>query len=226
MNSLVSLASISTISFSSAIPLDILLTFFGASLLLAASPGPDNIFVLTQSALHGKKAGLYVTAGLSTGLLGHTAAAVIGVAALVQSSPLALNAIKLAGASYLLYLAWQALVSTQQNIRQNSEIESKPLSTWGLYSRGIFMNISNPKVALFFLAFFPQFTNEAFGDVPSQMLTLGGVFILATAICFSAIAIAAGSLSAKLQQSNAIQIWLNRIASLIFVYLAANLVFN
>jgi len=97
-----------------AIPFENLILFFGASLLLAMSPGPDNIFVLTQSLLHGKKAGLLVTAGLCTGLLGHTAAATAGVSALLQASPVAFKVLKMFGASYLLYLAWQALSSANK----------------------------------------------------------------------------------------------------------------
>ncbi|HEY5931038.1 MAG TPA: LysE family translocator, partial [Burkholderiales bacterium] len=90
------------------IPLDSVLVFFTASALLALAPGPDNIFVLTLSALHGRKAGLLVTLGLCTGLVGHTLAVALGIAALFQASAIAFAALKIAGACYLLYLAWGA----------------------------------------------------------------------------------------------------------------------
>ncbi len=208
-----------------AIPFENLILFFGASLLLAMSPGPDNIFVLTQSLLHGKKAGLLVTAGLCTGLLGHTAAATAGVSALLQASPVAFKVLKMFGASYLLYLAWQALSSAN---KPPGTQHGKPsiLNGWQLYSRGILMNISNPKVAIFFLAFFPQFAKIEFGDIALQMIVLGCFFILATAICFSFVALAAGTLGEKLSSSQSVHIWLNRIASLVFIGLAAKLVID
>ncbi len=89
------------------IPIESLATFFAASVLLALAPGPDNIFVLTQSALHGKLAGLLVTLGLCTGLIVHTTAVAFSVAVIFQASTLAFTALKLVGAGYLLYLAWR-----------------------------------------------------------------------------------------------------------------------
>ena len=88
--------------------LDTTLAFFGLSILLSLSPGPDNVFVLMQSATHGRKAGLLVTLGLCTGLIGHTAAVALGLAALLAASATAFTLLKLAGAAYLLYLAWGA----------------------------------------------------------------------------------------------------------------------
>jgi threonine/homoserine/homoserine lactone efflux protein len=103
------------------IPIETIAVFFAASVALAFAPGPDNIFVLTQSALHGRKAGLLVTIGLCTGLLAHTAAVSLGVAAIFQTSALAFNILKIVGAIYLLYLAWQAFRAGAANLDESSE---------------------------------------------------------------------------------------------------------
>ena len=144
---------------------EVLLTFFAASLLLGIAPGPDNIFVLTQSAVYGVRAGLATTLGLVTGLCVHTTAVALGVAALFQTSPLAFAILKYVGAAYLLYLAWLSF-------RAGALLTHAPdggrtaFPGYGvLYRRGIVMNVTNPKVTLFFLAFLPQFCNPALGGV-------------------------------------------------------------
>ena len=157
------------------IPTDVILLFVTASVALAFAPGPDNIFVLTQSALYGRKTGLLVTLGLCTGLLVHTSAVALGVAAIFQSSLLAFSLLKLAGALYLLYLAVQAFRASAAALETNG---SEELSWRGLYTRGIFMNITNPKVAIFFLALLPQFADPARGAITVQMLLLVGLFIV------------------------------------------------
>ena len=137
------------------IPIEVYSVFLFAAVLLALSPGPDNLFVLTQSALHGRRVGWLITLGLCTGLLVHTTAVVIGVAALLRTSAVAFNILRVAGAAYLLWLAWQMWRATSLpagNARP-------PLRNWQYYRRGIIMNVTNPKVTLFFLAFLPQFTD-------------------------------------------------------------------
>ena len=205
------------------IPADTLTLFFAAAVALALAPGPDNLFVLTQSALHGRLAGLLVTLGLCTGLLVHTAAVALGVAALFQTSALAFNALKLAGAAYLLYLAWGALRAGASEIEASREA---PLSRRALYGRGIVMNVSNPKVAIFFLAFLPQFADPALGSLPLQIAQLGATFMLAALLVFGAIAWAAGFLGAWLKRSARAQVWLNRMAGVAFVGLALRLAFS
>lgn len=171
-------------------PGDSLLTFFAASVVLALSPGPDNLFVLAQSALYGRSAGLYITAGLATGLVVHTAAVALGVAALVLASDAAFAVLRVAGALYLLFLAWQAWLAGGDDAVQ----PVLRLTPWQYYRRGILMNISNPKVALFFLAFLPQFASPAHGALPAQIVLLGLLFMLAALLVFGAIAQLAGRL--------------------------------
>jgi len=202
---------------------DILLTFIAASSLLAFVPGPDNIFVLTQSALSGRKAGLLVTLGLCSGLIVHTAAVAAGVAAIFQVSILAFTVLKIVGAAYLLYLAWGAFRAEAEEIGTEN---SKPLSSTALYQRGIIMNITNPKVAIFFLAFLPQFTNPEAGNVSWQIMQLGGIFMVTALLCFSLIAVLSGFLNQWLSQSPKAQTTLNKIAGTVFVALALKLLMS
>jgi len=197
-----------------------LLAFGMASVLLALAPGPDNIFVLTQSAMHGKASGLMVTLGLCTGLLVHTTAVAFGVAVIFQASALAFTALKLAGAGYLLYLAWQAFRASAASIKTGTNGQ---LNFAKLYQRGIIMNVTNPKVSIFFLAFLPQFADPARGPLTLQLICLGGVFILATVMVFGGIAWMAGSLGQWLIKNEKAQIIMNRVAGTVFVGLAVKL---
>ncbi|WP_316897479.1 LysE family translocator [Pseudodesulfovibrio indicus] len=194
--------------------------FFATSVLLGLAPGPDNLFVLSQSALHGRCAGLSVMLGLCTGLLVHTAAVALGVAVIFQTSALAFSLLKYAGAAYLAWLAWGALRAPASTLPPGS---TPAVSRWKLYRRGILMNVTNPKVSVFFLAFLPQFADPARGSVTVQMLLLGGLFIAATVLVFGAIALLAGTLGQWLARSARAQVILNRLAGLVFLGLALKL---
>lgn len=197
-----------------------LTSFFALSVLLGMAPGPDNIFVLTQSALRGRSAGIVVTLGLCTGLIVHTAAVALGVAAIFQASAAAFTALKLVGAGYLLYLAWQAFRASAAGIRIGS---AGTLGRAQLYRRGILKNVTNPKVSIFFLAFLPQFADPTRGSVALQIAVLGGVFIVATLLVFGAIALLAGAIGRRLTQSARAERVMNRIAGTVFGLLALKL---
>jgi len=203
------------------LPAKVLVMFFLSALVLALAPGPDNLFVLAQSAQHGKKAGLAVTAGLCTGLIGHTAAVTAGVAALILGAPVAFEALKYCGAAYLLWLAW---LSFRADSGDTATGDTPALPIARLYRRGIIMNITNPKVLVFFLALLPQFASPKYGAMAPQMLTLGFLFIVATIIIFGAISILAGSLGERLKRSQRARLILNRLAGALFVALAINLI--
>ena len=194
--------------------------FFIASALLAIAPGPDNLFVLTQSALHGKISGIMVVSGLCTGLLLHTGAVALGVAVIFQASALAFTVLKLAGAGYLVYLAWCAFRATPERISMKGG-QNKSLGV--LYRRGIIMNVTNPKVSIFFLAFLPQFADPDRGPISLQMVVLGGIFILATILVFGTVALVGGTLGDWLNRSGRAQRVMNWIAGSIFVGLALKL---
>jgi threonine/homoserine/homoserine lactone efflux protein len=202
------------------IDLNILLMFFSTSVLLALSPGPDNLFVMTQAAQQGRKAGLLVTLGLCTGLLFHTAAVTFGLAALFKASATAFTVLKFTGAGYLLYLA---VLSFKAGTETGPLAAADHLSSGVLYRRGIIMNITNPKVSIFFLAFLPQFADPARGHLSAQFLLLGGVFMIATLIIFGAISLLAGVFGEQFRKSAFAQKVLNRAAAGIFAGLALKL---
>ncbi len=203
--------------------LETIIMFSTASLLLALAPGPDNIFVLTQSIVHGRKAGIIITLGLCTGLLFHTAIVALGIAAIFQTSVTAFNTIKFIGAGYLLYLAWKAFTS-KEAIKQNNE--TKELKIVKLYRTGIIMNVTNPKVSIFFLAFLPQFTNVNNGSITVQIVLLGFIFILCALFVFSIISQISGAIGKALYRSDKISRVLNKVAGTVFTALALKLIFT
>jgi threonine/homoserine/homoserine lactone efflux protein len=163
--------------------------FILASVALALAPGPDNMFVLTQSAMSGRAAGLFVTLGLCTGIVAHTAAVTLGVAALLQASAVAFTGLKIIGATYLVVLAWLAF---RAGPVEESAANASATRPGAMYLRGVIMNVTNPKVAIFFLAFLPQFTDPERGSVTLQLVTLGILFMTVTLLVFGSIAWAAG----------------------------------
>lgn len=197
-----------------------LLTFILASTLLSLAPGPDNIFVLLQSALHGRKAGLLITLGLCTGLLVHTTLVAAGIAAIFLVNAVAFSLLKFAGAFYLIFLAAQAWQAGSSSLSTNIQPQ---LSPWQLYRRGIFMNITNPKVAIFFLAFLPQFATPNETGIASQIIMLGAIFIVLAWLVFSLIAVLAARLAQWFRQTPGVQQRMNRITAVVFVALAVRL---
>ncbi|MEO1107012.1 MAG: LysE family translocator [Pseudomonadota bacterium] len=198
------------------IPIDIAILFMGAAIALAAVPGPDNIFVMTQSALYGRMSGLVVTLGFIV----HTTAAALGVAVIFQTSQTAFAALKYAGAAYLVYLAWKAFTAAGAAL-DGGDVPEIP--TRKLYLRGLIMNIANPKVTIFMLAFLPQFVDPLNGSLIGQFYQLGALMFLATVVVFGAVALAAGTLGSWLRGSPSVQLWMNRVSGVIFVALALKL---
>ena len=197
-----------------------ILLFVTASTLLALAPGPDNIFVLTQSMIKGAKPGIFVTLGLCSGLVFHTTAVALGVAAIFQTSILAFNILKFLGAGYLLYLAYMSFMS---NSKSKIKADKDNLSLVKLYKRGIIMNITNPKVSIFFLAFLPQFTNPSTGSVTLQIFVLGAIFMLCALVVFSSISLVAGKLGNWFNRSKNAENILNKVAGTVFAGLAIKL---
>ncbi|MBC3936452.1 LysE family translocator [Undibacterium sp. CY7W] len=203
--------------------LETAVSFLGISILLGLSPGPDNVFVLMQSVMQGRRAGMLVVLGLCTGLVVHTTAIAMGLAAVFAASAMAFTVMKLIGAAYLLYLAYGAYHAP---VSTTDEQRPPALSGRQLYLRGIVMNLTNPKVVLFFLAFLPQFVSAERGAIAPQFFQLGGIFILATLLAFGSIAWFAASAGQRLRRSASAQRWLNRSAALVFAGLAAKLAFS
>lgn len=202
--------------------LDILTQFFLASVALGLAPGPDNIYVLTQAAVLGRGAGMVITLGLCSGLILHTALVALGVAALITASPRLFLALKIGGAGYLLYLAYQAFraVETRMTLTDQNHV-----AYLNLYRRGVLMNVTNPKVSVFFLAFLPQFVRPENGNITQQMVVLGGTFIVATLLVFNGIALTAAGLATRLRSSATAQLVLYRITGVVLILLALRLLF-
>lgn len=204
--------------------LETLIAFFGVAVILALTPGPDNIFVLLQSAQRGWRAGMAVVVGLCAGLVVHTAAVALGLAAVFAASAVAFTVLKFCGAAYLAYLAWQALRAPAAVASQaEATTAASPVSLWRMVGRGMVMNLTNPKVLVFFLAFLPQFANPALGGVALQLMVLGVVFMCATLLVFGAIACFSGVFGTLLQRSARAQTMLNRVAGIVFLGLAVRL---
>ena len=203
--------------------LETILLFITASTLLALAPGPDNLFVLAESMRRGTKAGIMVTLGLMTGLIVHTTAVALGVAAIFQTSQLAFDLLKYIGAAYLLYLAVLSFRATGKS--RLAEVKEE-LGSLQLYRRGILMNVTNPKVSIFFLAFLPQFTDPSRGSVTLQIFLLGFLFFLSALTVFSLISLLAGRIGAWFMQTKHGETFLNRAAGTVFGLLALKLIFT
>ena len=178
--------------------LEILISFAFATSILAISPGPDNIFVLTQSIVNGKKFGLATVFGLMTGCIIHTTLVAFGVSAIIKENENLFFIIKLLGAIYLLYLAYKVYQSDATISLSDKNVAKK--STLQLFKKGFLMNVLNPKVTIFFLAFFPQFLFSKTISTIVQFYVLGAVFIFVSFLIFGTIAVLAGSISKYLKQ--------------------------
>ncbi len=177
----------------------LVISFLGASVLLALMPGPDNIFVLTESITKGQRNGIAISLGLSFGVLIHTTAAATGLSIVIQQSDIAFSVIKYLGAAYLFHLAYQAIQEKTPTLAFDNDNTGKD-SLLLLIRKGFLMNVLNPKVSLFFIAFLPQFITINGGNVMVQMLILGLIFMLQSLIVFSVIAILSGRLTKYLNR--------------------------
>ncbi|WP_299684442.1 LysE family translocator [uncultured Dokdonia sp.] len=191
--------------------------FLGATALLAFSPGPDNIYVLTQSIVNGRASGLATTAGLISGCIVHTTLVAFGVSAIIATSPTIFFIIKLLGAIYLLYLAYKVF---QSDSKVSLTDGAPKKSYWSLFKQGVIMNILNPKVTIFFLAFFPGFLWDPDGNTVYQFYVLGILFMIASFFIFGGIAVLAGSISGYLKKSNQIGTVLKWLQIIVFIGIA------
>lgn len=194
--------------------------FLGASILLTLAPGPDILYVIAQSVMNGRRAGAVTALGLCSGVLVHTTAAAVGVSALFHASAWAFNLLKYAGVLYLLWLAWQALASGEKGVLNG--MNTAPAGR-ALFRRGLVMNLLNPKVSLFFLAFLPQFAEPERGSVALQMILLGLVFMLQAVVIFCLVALLAGSMRDWLTHHAGAGRWSSWVAAGIYALLGLRL---
>lgn len=196
------------------------LLFLVASVVVIATPGQDMLLVMSRSITHGTRAGLATAAGVSVGLLGHTALATAGLGALLRTSEWLFTVIKLVGAAYLLYLGVQLLLTKRASI---SAAASTSRSLPRQFFTGAASNITNPKIAIFYFAFLPQFIPPGAAQPTLTIMVLGVTFAALTFLIKGPVAIFAGRLSAWLRSRPAALVWLYRCSGLVMVGLALRL---
>ncbi|MEI8233287.1 MAG: LysE family translocator [Verrucomicrobiota bacterium] len=198
-----------------------LLCFLGASAALTIAPGPDNTFIVAQGISRGRKAAIISALGMCGGISVHTTAAALGISAAIYSSALAFTILKYAGAAYLLFLACKAI---QEPALPQPSSGADGLVPWGaLFRRGFMMNVVNPKVGLFFLAFLPQFISQNTGNISMQMFLLGLIFMLQAVCVFGVIGYLSGSLGDVLLKRPAIAKYFAWLTAGIFALLGLKL---
>lgn len=203
---------------------DILYTFVLAATTLAISPGPDNIFVLMQSVVNGKRHGLAVVVGLMSGCFVHTSLVAFGVSVLIKQSDVLFFAIKLFGALYLFFLAYKVFGSEATIQLSGKSIERKSIGQ--LYRQGFIMNVLNPKVSIFFLAFFPGFLFSETLTHVSQFYVLGMLFVITGSIVFGSIAILGGSIAEYIKKNSKVGVFLKWLQIIVFVGIGVFILFS
>lgn len=205
------------------------LGFVLAAILLNLTPGTDTMYIITRSVSHGSVAGFYSVLGIISGILVHTVFAALGLSIILINSPLAFTIVKYIGASYLCYLGIKMLMSKQPSLLANHLPKSSPsvpansIAHWQIYKQGVLTNVFNPKVALFFLAFFPQFINPNYAHSALSFLILGLSFALTGFVWCSCLALLASKFSANLRKNPSIEAILNKISGVVFIGLGVKL---
>jgi threonine/homoserine/homoserine lactone efflux protein len=199
-----------------------LLAFLGVVAVICVVPGPDQMYVVASGLRHGPRGGLAAAAGMAGGMLVHTAAAVIGLSALVRSSATAFELVRIAGALYLLWLAIGALRGTSHDTQPPSGLVPRDSSA-RIARHAVVTNLLNPKVIVFYLAFLPQFIDHARGHIAAQLLVLGLLFTLVGFLIDAIIGLGSGRLGQRLVGSRRIRVILDRVAGVVFLGLAVRL---
>jgi len=189
--------------------------FIIASFLFIISPGIDTVFILNKSIAQGRKSGMYATLGITTGVLVHTSLAAFGLSLILAQSAMAFAVLKYLGAAYLIYLGITKFFSGENIIKEN---KGEPMtSVKKTYISAVFTNTLNPKVAIFFLAFFPQFIRPAYMHSAVPFIFLGITYAVIGLLWFMVLTFFAGSFSAKLKSNAMIGTWLNKFSAVAFV---------
>jgi len=199
------------------------LLFLSTAIALNIAPGPDVIYILTKTIANGRKIGFASSLGVCTGALFHVFAAAIGLSAILVTSSLAFTIVKFIGVGYLLYLAYQAFNSAGTHLNISSKQARKKETFWGAFKQGVLIDILNPKVAIFFMAFLPQFVRVGHGSVPMQLLMLGILIILIAIVVEFAYVLLASVLTNKINNSKTFSRWLDWLVGTIFVALGIRL---
>ena len=196
-----------------------LLTFAIAATLLIVVPGPNLIYIITRGIDQGRRAAVVSALGVETGMLVHVAAAVLGLSAVLASSEVVFNTVRYAGAAYLVWLGVVSIRSRPADLTDPTG--GRALSLARLYSQGIVINVLNPKVGIFFLAFLPQFLDPSQGNVSLQILILGGVFSVIATASDLLYAMASGAIGGWLRDRSSVARLRGKFSGAIYIGLGA-----
>ena len=194
--------------------------FLVTSLVIAATPGTGVLYTLAAGLSRGTRAGVVAAFGCTLGVIPHMAAAIMGVAALLHASALAFQTLKYVGVAYLLYMAWNTL---REQGRLSVEPDADPRSTRRVVASAVLVNVLNPKLSIFFLAFLPQFVSAGEPDALSRMLGLSAAFMLITLVVFVGYGLFAGAIRGRLAARPQVLRWMRRTFAAAFVALGARL---
>jgi RhtB (resistance to homoserine/threonine) family protein len=195
--------------------------FLAAGILLNLTPGPDTVYILGRSIAQGREAGIASALGICVGSIFHSCAAALGLSAILATSAVAFAAIKLLGGAYLIFLGIKMLLDRRRQLSLPSNFRRR--TTIAAFRQGVFTNVLNPKVALFFLAFLPQFIDPASNMKVFAFLMLGLTFVTTGTIWCLILAWFASAFSERLRTNETIGQWLNRAAGALFVFLGLRL---
>jgi RhtB (resistance to homoserine/threonine) family protein len=195
--------------------------FLAAGILLNLTPGPDTAYILGRSIAQGREAGIASALGICVGSILHSCAAALGLSAILATSAVAFAAIKLLGGAYLIFLGIKMLLDRRRQLSLPSNFRRR--TTIAAFRQGVFTNVLNPKVALFFLAFLPQFIDPASNMKVFAFLMLGLTFVTTGTIWCLILAWFASAFSERLRTNETIGQWLNRAAGALFVFLGLRL---
>jgi len=196
--------------------------FFSAALAINLSPGPDLIYILSKTIAGGRKVGIASSLGVCTGAMVHVFAAALGLSAILSTSASAFSAVKYAGAAYLIYLGIRAFRSKGTTFDELDATNQKT-TPWQAFKQGALVDILNPKVAIFFMAFLPQFVRSELGHTSVQIIILGGLVILVAIIVESIIILVASQATDFFRKNRTFSIWLDRILGSVLVGLGLRL---
>ena len=206
-----------------------LLLFLISCVLLNLTPGPDSILIMSRSAAYGWRAGSMAALGIAAGCYVHILAAALGLSAILASSAMAFTIVKLLGAAYLVYLGASALLSRQAAAADGTPAASvtrAPYSRRSTFMQGFLSNALNPKVALFFLAFVPQFIDPAASNKAAAFMLLGSLFVVSALIYCNGLALFTAFASQRIRISQTFKIWLNKTIGALFVAFGVKLAFS
>ena len=197
--------------------IDNFLTFIITATFFIMTPGIDTIFVLNKSISQGAKSGIYSTLGVNSGILVHTIFAALGLSIIIAKSVLAFSIIKYAGAAYLIYLGVSKLLTKKHtfgNVQKELIIKDSNLKN---YYSGVLTNVLNPKVALFFMAFFPQFIKPEALDNPMPFVFLGTSYAFIGLLWFLILSLFASVFSEKLMSNHLFSKWMDKVSGIVFI---------